>query len=79
MNRVSKMSTFLFKIGGNALSDAKDRRRFCDAVSTMIDSGTRVIIVHGGGPEINKALEMKANEGLRRAVMNTDEHSGASM
>lgn len=59
MNRVSKMSTFLFKIGGNALSDAKDRRRFCDAVSTMIDSGTRVIIVHGGGPEINKALEMK--------------------
>lgn len=53
------MSTYLFKIGGNALGDAKDRERFCSSVSNMIDAGSRVIIVHGGGPEINKALEDK--------------------
>ena len=29
--------------------------------------------------DLNEALEMKANESLRRAVMNADELSGASM
>lgn len=53
------MSTYLFKIGGNALSGTKDRERFCDSVHRMVDSGSNVIIVHGGGPEINKALEVR--------------------
>ena len=47
--------TLLVKWGGAALKDGPDR--FAAEVGPLVASGTRVIAVHGGGPEITAWLE----------------------
>lgn len=45
----------VIKFGGHAMTDAEGL--FAHAVQAALDTGEQCIIVHGGGPQIDKALE----------------------
>ena len=47
----------LFKYGGNAMSDENLKREVLRRICSLRDKGYRVVITHGGGPFIKKALE----------------------
>jgi len=49
----------LIKFGGNALSGDGDLERFGQDIASLIGSGLRPIIVHGGGPEISQEMEKR--------------------
>ena len=44
------------KYGGNAMTDPSRQADFADAVVAMREAGIRVVVVHGGGPQINAML-----------------------
>ena len=47
----------LFKYGGHAISDGQGIDPVLSLLSKQIKAGTKIVIVHGGGPAINKELE----------------------
>ena len=49
----------VIKYGGSALIDKKKRRKVLEDIIFMSYAGMRPIIVHGGGPFINKKLKKK--------------------
>ena len=49
--------TVVVKIGGHALEDADLRRRFCEDVILLDWVGIKVVVVHGGGRQINAMLD----------------------
>jgi acetylglutamate kinase len=60
----------VIKYGGNALPAAGETDEVLREVAGLWESGTRVVLVHGGGPEIDRALEQRGIatrrvEGLR--------------
>ena len=48
--------TFVIKYGGHAMTDPEAARSFARDVVLLRSSGIRVIIVHGGGPQIQELL-----------------------
>lgn len=48
---------YLLKFGGNAIKGEKDLARLAGEVSGLIKEGAKIILVHGGGPEINAEME----------------------
>src|SRR6059058_6402298 len=62
--------TVVVKYGGHAMSDQALRRAFAEDVVFLRYAGIRVVIVHGGGPQINAHLdklgiEQQFTNGLR--------------
>lgn len=62
--------TFVVKYGGHAMIDAAARASFARDVVLMRSIGINVIVVHGGGPMIKRALarfgvESRFKDGLR--------------
>lgn len=62
--------TIVIKYGGNAMVDRNLRLKVVEAVTLLKFVGMHPVLVHGGGPEINKELkkqkiETKFIEGLR--------------
>ncbi len=62
--------TFVIKYGGSAMKDSTLKNSFIEDVVFLALVGINVIIVHGGGPSINKMLEKlnikpKFSNGLR--------------
>jgi acetylglutamate kinase len=49
----------LVKFGGNALAGEGDLERFAQDIASLIASGFRPILVHGGGPEISQEMERR--------------------
>ena len=49
--------TFVVKYGGHAMVDADLKESFARDVSLLRFVGIRVVVVHGGGPQINETLE----------------------
>ena len=45
----------VIKFGGHAMSDKNGD--FAQTVKTAISKGVEIVIVHGGGPQIDKVLE----------------------
>ena len=45
----------VIKFGGHAMSDKNGD--FAQTVKTAISKGVEIVIVHGGGPQIDKGLE----------------------
>ena len=43
------------KFGGHAMTDAHGD--FAAAIASALSKGAQIVIVHGGGPQINAALE----------------------
>ncbi|MDD7424670.1 MAG: acetylglutamate kinase [Candidatus Methanomethylophilaceae archaeon] len=50
-------NVYLLKFGGNAIKGEDDLARFASEISSLISEGARIILVHGGGPEINAEME----------------------
>ena len=48
---------YLLKFGGNAIRGEEDLARLSGEVAGLIRDGARIILVHGGGPEINAEME----------------------
>ena len=48
----------LLKYGGNAISDGQGIDPVLSLLSKQIKAGKKIVIVHGGGPAINKELEI---------------------
>lgn len=52
-------NVYVLKFGGNAISGQATLERFCKEIKMLIDQGAKIVLIHGGGPEINEALENK--------------------
>ena len=50
---------YLLKFGGNAIGGREDLDRLSREIAGLIKDGAKIVVVHGGGPEINAALEKK--------------------
>ena len=51
--------TYLIKFGGNAIGGPEDLNRLAADLLPLLRQGRRVAVVHGGGPEITRAMEEK--------------------
>lgn len=49
--------TVVVKYGGNAMTSQDLKDKFCEDVAALQNLGIRVVVVHGGGPQINAMLE----------------------
>ena len=54
--------TVVIKFGGNAMVDGALARAFAEDVTALHDAGLRVVVAHGGGPQISAEL---AARGIR--------------
>ncbi|MBZ0241788.1 MAG: acetylglutamate kinase [Bacteroidales bacterium] len=54
--RNSEKPILLFKYGGNAMTNNKLKKQVLSAIIALKSQGYQVVIVHGGGPFIEKAL-----------------------
>jgi acetylglutamate kinase len=54
--------TVVIKYGGHAMTDEALRRSFAEDVVFLQYAGIRPVIVHGGGPQINAALDLHGIE-----------------
>ena len=50
---------YLLKFGGNAIGGQENLDRLSKEIAGLIKDGAKIVVVHGGGPEINAALERK--------------------
>ncbi|AFL83997.1 N-acetylglutamate kinase [Belliella baltica DSM 15883] len=50
-------ATLLIKYGGNAMINQELKLQIASALNTLKLAGHKIVLVHGGGPFINKALE----------------------
>ncbi|MCL2712787.1 MAG: acetylglutamate kinase [Methanomassiliicoccaceae archaeon] len=53
------MSSYLLKFGGNAIRGKGDMDRLANEIFHLTAKGAKIILVHGGGPEITAAIEKK--------------------
>jgi len=49
--------TVVVKYGGNAMTSPELKLKFCQDVAALQALGIRVVVVHGGGPQINQMLD----------------------
>jgi acetylglutamate kinase len=52
-------NVYLIKFGGNAIRGRQDLLRLSDDIHRMIRDGAKVVLVHGGGPEISEEMERR--------------------
>lgn len=50
---------YVLKFGGNAIRGEEAMKRLSAEIKQMTDKGARIILVHGGGPEISEEMERK--------------------
>ncbi len=50
------MSTVVIKYGGHAMDDPALREPFAQSLVELASNGVRLVLVHGGGPQINSLL-----------------------
>jgi acetylglutamate kinase len=51
-------ATVVVKFGGHAMADEELKRAFAQDIVFLHYAGLRPVVVHGGGPQINKQLEL---------------------
>ncbi|MCL2032126.1 MAG: acetylglutamate kinase [Methanomassiliicoccaceae archaeon] len=54
-----EMKIFVVKFGGNAIRGKEDMMRLSGEVAELIRNDIKVILVHGGGPEISAEMEKR--------------------
>ena len=50
---------YVLKFGGNAIRGRDDMMRLSREIAELIRDGDRIILVHGGGPEISEEMERR--------------------
>jgi acetylglutamate kinase len=53
------MDIFVLKFGGNAIRGEEAMMRLANEIAQMTDQGAKVVLVHGGGPEISEEMERR--------------------
>ena len=53
---------YVLKFGGNAIRGQDDMMRLSREIASLIADGARIILVHGGGPEISEEMERRGME-----------------
>ncbi|MDR1690693.1 MAG: acetylglutamate kinase [Candidatus Methanoplasma sp.] len=53
------MKIFVVKFGGNAISGKEDMMRLSKEVAELVKKGLKIVLVHGGGPEISAEMEKR--------------------
>ncbi|MDR2866466.1 MAG: acetylglutamate kinase [Methanomassiliicoccaceae archaeon] len=53
------MSIYLMKFGGNAIRGKEDLDRLAAEMAQLVKKGAKIILVHGGGPEITAEIEKR--------------------
>jgi acetylglutamate kinase len=72
--RTFRGKTIVIKYGGHAMTDALLKERFAQDVVLLKYVGLNPVIVHGGGPQIDKMLDRLGIEAkFRHGVRVTDE------
>ena len=71
-----KKKTIVIKYGGNAMIDAELKSSFARDIVLMKSVGMNVVVVHGGGPQIEEALNLfniksEFANGLRKTCAKT--------
>ncbi len=54
---LSRRPVAVVKVGGDVLLDEAERTGLAANVKSLIDEGWRVVLLHGGGPQINRLQE----------------------
>ena len=68
------MKTYVVKFGGNAIRGKEDLDRLSKEVAELVSEGIKIILVHGGGPEISAEMEKRGLEPKKVAGLRiTDE------
>lgn len=75
---VPSVETFVIKYGGHAMSSPQAQAAFAAAIVALANEGKRLVVVHGGGPQISKMLdrvgiESRFHAGLRVTTPETME------
>jgi len=55
--RLFRGKTFVVKVGGEVLAEPKLRKAFCEQIALLWSFSIRVVVVHGGGAELDAACE----------------------
>ena len=55
--RLFRGKTFVVKVGGEVLVEPKIRKALCEQVALLWSFSIRVVMVHGGGPELDTVCE----------------------
>ena len=50
---------YVLKFGGNAIRGRDDLMRLSGEIAEMLRGGDRIVLVHGGGPEISEEMERR--------------------
>ncbi len=50
---------YVLKFGGNAIRGQDDMMRLSREIAGLIADGARIVLVHGGGPEISEEMERR--------------------
>lgn len=64
---MSSTTLIVLKYGGNAMAPEGSADPVLDEVAALAAGGVRVVLVHGGGPQIDAELRLKAIEEVRVA------------
>lgn len=68
--------TVVIKYGGHAMKDEELKRNFAKDITLLKYIGINPVVVHGGGPQINKVLDaMGISSTFIRGMRYTDEHT----
>lgn len=51
--------SYLLKFGGNAIGGEEGMKRLSGEIADLLRGGMSIVLVHGGGPEINAELERR--------------------
>lgn len=61
------MDAYLLKFGGNAIRGRDDLDRLSKEIAWLIGNGAKIVLVHGGGPEITDEMERRGLEAKKVA------------
>jgi acetylglutamate kinase len=54
---VSEARVVVVKVGGDVLTDEAHKRGLAENVRALVDAGARVVLLHGGGPQVSRLQE----------------------
>jgi len=54
-----KMNIYVVKFGGNAIRGKEDMMRLSREVAELVQNDNKIVLVHGGGPEISAEMEKR--------------------
>ena len=63
--RLFRGKTFVVKVGGEVLAEPKIRKALCEQLALLWSFSIKVVVVHGGGAELDAALGRLGRAGDR--------------